>query len=316
MKLLVDRLGPWTAHNIHLGGGLYTMGNYVVGSEIKLRRIAQMISDIANVPIKELRILDLACLEGLYSIELARQGASVLGIEGREVNVEKARFCKDVLSLSNVEFVQDDVRSLSKERYGEFDVVLCLGILYHLDVPDVFKVLEEIASVCRRFVVIDTHVSMSDRESVLYKDQTYWGMWYNEHPPTSTPEERRSDLWASLDNLRSFWFTRSSLFNVLSDVGFGSVYECHNPPEVKKPLDRLTLLGIKSRPIELRSCELVNGVSQDRWPEKLSDAVNPSQRAGSHDAVNTGSGTWYSSMIRKLLARRAERVNYPVPSRK
>ena len=38
------------------------------------------------------RVLDLASLEGMYALELARRGADVVAIEGREANVEKARF--------------------------------------------------------------------------------------------------------------------------------------------------------------------------------------------------------------------------------
>jgi len=145
---IVDRFGEWTAHNIQLKGDLYTIDKKIVGDEIKLRRIVQVVTDNARKPLENLRILDLGCLEGLYAIELARHGAKVLAIEGREANIEKARFAKDVLSLHNIEFVQSDVRGLTRERYGGFDVVLCLGILYHLEAPDVFSFLESISDVC------------------------------------------------------------------------------------------------------------------------------------------------------------------------
>ncbi|MBC1220039.1 bifunctional 2-polyprenyl-6-hydroxyphenol methylase/3-demethylubiquinol 3-O-methyltransferase UbiG, partial [Nostoc sp. UCD120] len=86
-----------------------------------------------------MRILDLGCLEGLYSIGLALHGATVVGIEGREVNFQKAKFAKECLGLNNLEFIQDDVLNLSPEKYGYFDIVLCCGILYHLNVPEVFN---------------------------------------------------------------------------------------------------------------------------------------------------------------------------------
>jgi hypothetical protein len=38
---------------------------------VKLKRIVQMIKDISGTKIENLRILDLACLEGQYAIELA-----------------------------------------------------------------------------------------------------------------------------------------------------------------------------------------------------------------------------------------------------
>src|SRR6266853_3907717 len=146
---VVDKFGPWTASNIHLGDHFYTIGEKIQGDEVKLRRVLQIVADTTKRPLNSLRLLDLACHEGIYAIEFARHGTSVLGIEGREAHIEKARFVKDVLSLNNLDIVQDDVRNLSKEKYGSFDVVLCLGILYHLEVPDVFKFIENIATVCQ-----------------------------------------------------------------------------------------------------------------------------------------------------------------------
>ncbi|MBI3796935.1 MAG: methyltransferase domain-containing protein, partial [Deltaproteobacteria bacterium] len=93
--------------------------------------------DFLHQPLHNLRVLDLGCLEGMYALEFAQHGAQVLGIEGRLANIEKARFAKRVLGFSNCDFVQDDVRNLSLAKYGDFDVVLCCGILYHLDAPDV-----------------------------------------------------------------------------------------------------------------------------------------------------------------------------------
>src|ERR1700722_5752392 len=130
---VIQTYGVWNAHNIHLQDDIYTIAPCIVGDEVKLRRIVQCVFDLTGGSVEGLRILDLACLEGLFAIEFARHKARCLGIEGREANIEKARFAKDVLSLDSLEFVQDDVRNLSLEKYGEFDVVLCLGLLYHLD---------------------------------------------------------------------------------------------------------------------------------------------------------------------------------------
>ena len=82
--------------------------------------------------------LRFSLFRGHYAIEFAMQGATVVGIEGRESNVQKAIFAKDILNLENLTFYQDDVRNLSAEKYGQFDIVLCSGILYHLDSSDVF----------------------------------------------------------------------------------------------------------------------------------------------------------------------------------
>lgn len=258
---IIEKLGEWTNHNICLGDDLYTLGKEkVTGAEVKLRRLVQMVADISGKPFEELRILDLACLEGLYGLELALQGAEVVGIEGREANVEKARFVKEVLGIENITFFQDDVRNLSREKYGSFDVVLCIGIFYHLDAPDVFRFMESIGEVCRGFAIVDTHVSFSGESCCKYGDKEYWGRFYKEHDPESSLEDRLKVLWSSLDNVNSFWLTRSSFYNLLGDVGFTSVYECHFPPVEKyekmrlnKENDRSTFVAIKGEPVRFFS---------------------------------------------------------------
>ena len=66
-------------------------------------------------------------------------------MEGREANVAKAQFVKEALGLNRLKFVHDDVRNLGREKYGIFDIVICSGILYHLDSPDVFHFVKRIA---------------------------------------------------------------------------------------------------------------------------------------------------------------------------
>lgn len=271
---IIQEYGEWTNHNIQIDRDLYTVGEKITGSEVKLRRILQVVSDLNEKPLADLRILDLACLEGLYGIEMALHGAEVVGIEGRKANIEKANFTKEVLGLDNLKLFQDDVRNLSREKYGCFDVVLCLGIFYHLDVPDIFDFLEKIADVCQKLLILDTHVSMTAEKCYLYKDREYWGNWYFEHSPDSTIIERKQSLWASLDNVNSFWLSRSSLYNLLSEIGFSSVYECHNPPVIKYEMmrqkqvaDRNTFVAIKGKQQEIICSTLANKMDREKWPE-------------------------------------------------
>jgi hypothetical protein len=244
-RAVVEKFGPWTASNIHIANDCYTIGKKIEGDEIKLRRVLQIVSDVATKPLGSLRLLDLACHEGIYAIEFARQGANVVGIEGREAHIEKAKFVKNALSLNNLDIYQDDVRNLSKAKYGAFDVVLCLGILYHLPVPDVFSFIESIGEVCDDIAIIDTRIALGPTESYTYKDTKYWGITIREHSATETQADKIKKYWASLDNPTSFNISRTSLFCMLSKVGFTSVYECYIPPEPAKPIDRITLLAIK-----------------------------------------------------------------------
>ena len=238
------RYGPWTAHNVTLADGLCTMSDYPTGDEVKLRRVIQALSDLLEDGFKGVRALDLACLEGMYALELAQRGAEVMAIEGREANLEKARFAARTLGLE-VDFRLADVRDLDRGSHGEFDVVLCLGILYHLDAPDVFTFVERMAAVCTRVLVIDTHVALDAPETRTHDGWVYRGRTVAEHSPESSEGERLEALWSSLDNPKAFVPTRSSLLSLLARAGFTSVAEVHVPAEPEKTLDRITLVGLK-----------------------------------------------------------------------
>jgi 2-polyprenyl-3-methyl-5-hydroxy-6-metoxy-1,4-benzoquinol methylase len=266
--------GQWSAHPIQLAPEVATIdqsdprfSKQIQGHGTHLRRILQSAADVVGRPLQELRVLDLACLEGLYGIEFARHGAEVVGIEGREANLAKALFARDALGLKNATFVQDDVRNLCAAKYGRFDIVLALGILYHLDVPAVFPFVERIAEVCTRLAVIDTHVSVQASHRCEYKGQSYQGRMFQEHASQASAAERQKNLWASLDNEVSFWFTRPSLFNLLAHVGFTSAFTCQNPAVPTQGADRDTILAVKGQRLKLHCIPQMNAARDESWPE-------------------------------------------------
>jgi 2-polyprenyl-3-methyl-5-hydroxy-6-metoxy-1,4-benzoquinol methylase len=250
-KAIEERFGPWTAHNIRLAEGVYTISPEPSGDEVKLRRVVQIVSDVFDGRFEGLRVLDLACLEGLYALELAARGAEVVAIEGREANLAKARFAATALGLQDrIDFQLGDVRDLSRERHGEFDAILCLGILYHLDGPDVFPFVDRMADTCRRVLVLDTNVSLAPRDDRAYAGFPYRGENLFEHDPSSSGEERMQAVWSSLDNATAWIPTRPSLVSLLARAGFTSVSECWAPAEPEKTPGRITLTAFKGAPQE------------------------------------------------------------------
>ena len=71
---------------------------------------------------------------------------------GTKAGFELARKALD----SKVEDLSIDVLDLSPERIGEFDLVLILGVLYHMRHP--LLALERVASVTKDQLVLETHV--------------------------------------------------------------------------------------------------------------------------------------------------------------
>jgi SAM-dependent methyltransferase len=233
----------------------------------------QATADLAPKPLDELRVLDLACFEGQYAIEFALQGAEVVGIEGREANIAKARFTAEAHKLERLSLVRGDVRDLRREPFGGFDVVLCLGLLYHLDFPEAIRFLERVAEVCDGVAIFDTHVNLGFRHRLTDGAHTYWGRHYIEHSPRADAAEREQSRWASLDNARSFWFTRASLTNALTDVGFTSVYECEAPAETAKAIDRRTFVAVKGKRTSLCTVPGLEEQEHGRVPERRSRAL-------------------------------------------
>lgn len=273
---LEAQFGPWTAASIPLAHGIVTNPQRA-GPHLLLRRTVQAIADLSLKPWNQLRILDLGSLEGFYSLEFASHGAEVVAVEGRESNNAHARFTAEALGFQNVKFITDDVRNLSPEKYGHFDVVFCSGILYHLAGADACRFLASIKQVCLRLTIIDTHVGLKPDHTIRWAGHSYSGFAYREHAPEDTPEMRASRRWASLDNETSFWFTRPSLLNLLRDVGFTSALEILNPNSFSDYSDRLTFAAIiGERQTSSMSPELAFAPEAD-WPEHSTLAPHPAQ---------------------------------------
>jgi hypothetical protein len=208
----------------------------------------------------------------IFSIEFALHGAKVTGVDAREANIKKALFAKETLGLKNVEFIQDDVRNLSVQKYGRYDVLLCSGILYHLNTPDVFVFIENMYEMVEKLVIIDTHVSLNPRVSVIHKEKEYHGHTVREHSYSDSEEAKLKRLWSSFGNNISFWFTRPSLINLLSHTGFSSIYECFDPPHLnfERPSleheGRCTFVAIKGQQLKLHTSPASNNLEED-WPE-------------------------------------------------
>jgi SAM-dependent methyltransferase len=95
------------------------------------------------------RVLDLGCGTGRHSLELARRGFSVVGVELLAANVEVGREATAAQSLS-VEFVQADLRELELEE--EFDIVATFndgGIGYFESEAENLRTFEVIARALR-----------------------------------------------------------------------------------------------------------------------------------------------------------------------
>src|ERR1051326_6195040 len=126
----VHELGDWF-QNIDLAG-VRTAPNHFLGDypNIKWKGFAHAIpADLSGKS-----VLDIGCNAGFYALEMKRRGAArVVGIDSDPAYLAQARFAAGVLGADS-EFRRLDVYDLA--RLGErFDLVLFMGVLYHLRHP-------------------------------------------------------------------------------------------------------------------------------------------------------------------------------------
>jgi tRNA (mo5U34)-methyltransferase len=123
-------LGPWF-HNLDLGG-VRTAPDHFLGDypTVKWRGFQHALP----ARLDGRSVLDIGCNGGFYSIEMKRRGAGrVLGIDSDEGYLAQARFAAEVTGV-DIEFRTMSVYDVG--ALGErFDVVLFMGVLYHLRHP-------------------------------------------------------------------------------------------------------------------------------------------------------------------------------------
>jgi tRNA (mo5U34)-methyltransferase len=128
----IDELAPWF-HNLHLPSGHQSAAAHPLGDfpAFKWRQIAdELPQDLSGA-----RALDIGCNAGYYSFQLAARGAEVLAIDLDEHYLRQGRWAAERLDPEGrVRFVQMHLYDLlgSTQR---FDVILFLGVLYHLRYP-------------------------------------------------------------------------------------------------------------------------------------------------------------------------------------
>jgi tRNA (mo5U34)-methyltransferase len=126
----VTELGEWF-QNVNLDG-VETAPHHFLGDypSLKWRQFAHAIpADLTGKT-----VLDIGCNAGFYSVEMKRRGAArVLGIDTDESYLAQARFVAEI-SGTPIEFREMSVYEVGQLK-EKFDLVLFMGVLYHLRHP-------------------------------------------------------------------------------------------------------------------------------------------------------------------------------------
>ncbi len=208
----VAELGQWF-HNLDLKG-VKTAPQHFLGDypAVKWRRF----SDRIPADLRGKSVLDIGCNAGFYSIEMKRRGADrVLGIDNDERYLAQGRLAADVSGV-DVEF-----RNLSVYDVGalgeRFDIVLFMGVLYHLRHP--LLALDLIHEhVAGDLLVLQSMQRGSDAVDSLQEDYDFWqGEMFDSpgFPKVHFIEHKYADDWTN------WWIpNRACVEAMLRSAGF------------------------------------------------------------------------------------------------
>jgi len=121
--------------------------------------------EAAGLPVSGKRVLDAGCGVGNFASFYLARGCKVVGVDGRSENIAELRRRLPEVHGHVADVQQSEIRAL-----GEFDVVHCFGLLYHLESPA--AALRNFAAMCREFVVVETMVCDSMRPVAVLADET------------------------------------------------------------------------------------------------------------------------------------------------
>lgn len=155
----IDRFPQWAYPFVFPGGHTVTVPPRIENRTFQREHyFLDPLLALCGGDLKGRRVLDLACNAGWWSLAVIRAGAAyVHGVDGRAMHIEQAHtvFAEFDVDPGRYRFEQRNVFEL--EDVGEFDVVLCLGLLYHVAKP--FELLERISGWNRDLLVVDTSVN-------------------------------------------------------------------------------------------------------------------------------------------------------------
>lgn len=195
-------LGPWVTKFSVLGETLGAgEGGYDGLRDDRVSRLPQYF------PVCR-RILEVGCCEGAHTVVLSHgfPFTNIVAVDAREESLARARFLTSLFGCRRVLFQQVDVETADLAPLGRFDVVVCVGVLYHLREP--WKFLHRAAAVSDG-LWLWTQVCRDEEADCTHGG--YRGRIYDEGPLTSPLSAVRE---------RSFFPTLGSLVQMLRDAGF------------------------------------------------------------------------------------------------
>jgi len=145
IRELVAAIGHWH-HVLQFPHGITSPGAYDPRG---------MFGSLQLPDLRGKRVLDVGTRDGFFAFECERLGAEVVAVDYADMDLTGFGAARKIYG-SRVEYVQANVYDLDPGRLGTFDVVLFLGVLYHLRHP--LLALDRLRPLCRELLIVESLV--------------------------------------------------------------------------------------------------------------------------------------------------------------
>jgi SAM-dependent methyltransferase len=187
--------------------------DYVNRHEQRGRIFFDPLVTISGGSLRGRRVLDLGSNAGYWSLRAIEAGAEfVLGVDGRQAHVDQANLVFEAKGIDPGRYRFELGNIFSHAFREQFDVVLCLGLMYHIAKP--VELFEVMAGTGAEIVVIDTNVSLmpSSAFRVAHEDSLENPRNAVDYELVLIPSRR-----AVLDLARQFGFDSVALAHDITD---------------------------------------------------------------------------------------------------
>ena len=199
LRLIQGR--PWY-HDFEIVPGVRTHGSY---NPIHSWKELQLPEDLRGTT-----LADVGASNGFFSFEARRRGAHVVAFDFRHKDNSGFGLAQHINGMSDIEHHQVNVLDITPEEYGEYDVVLALGLLYHTSDP--FRALANCAALSRKRLLIESYCIDASLPAGIRDEPLMRFMPDPERFPSSEDVHHdRSNFWG---------FTSACLRRMVEDVGF------------------------------------------------------------------------------------------------
>ena len=180
--------------------------------------------------------LDAGCGVGFFAQTLTELGLETRGFDGRFENVVEAR-----RRFPRIAFETGDIESAEITALGMFDLVLCFGLLYHLESP--MRAIRHLRALSGKGLLIESMCVPGDEARMMLRDEPFQN------------DQSLTDM--------AFYPSESCLAKMVYRAGFAHVYRVPRMPEhddFRETSDharRRTILFASHRPVAVACLERV-----------------------------------------------------------